>query len=248
MKTKYLAAVAVVGLMLATGISGCIGGGPSAPTGQEKGNGWIYGKVTNETGTALQGVEVAVGNETIVMNTTKSAVDGTYTIPNLLPGIYVLGAKLEGYGAFIKDNVSVEADKGTKVDIALSKSIAGELKVEKVEEEGSIPAPSAGAAREEGMTHVNFTFQVKEGAALVIVCLNCTNKELQARPDFDLYIYAPNGKQVAASATEGADEKAVMKEQIIKKGGYGEWIAMIDNFSGVNAGYKITVEVYYPAE
>jgi len=65
------------------------------------------------------------------------------------------------------------------------------------------------------------------------------------RPDFDLYLLGPSGKQVASAASAEASEHLVMDSKDLGRAGAGTFTAQVDPYSGVGLEYSITGTVIY---
>lgn len=90
----------------------------SGPTGK------IAGRVTDDAGNPLPGVNIVIDGTT---QGTISDIDGYYFILNLKPGTYAVRASFVGFTSVTTQNVKVVQDKTTTVDFALQEEvIAGE--------------------------------------------------------------------------------------------------------------------------
>lgn len=122
MKTRNLVAIAIIGLMLATAFSGCLGGKKPAgeelgakPSGQEAGKGWLYGKVTDKTGGLISDATITIGGTQFA---TAADAEGKYIIKNIEPGTYNVTASAEGYKESTKP-AEINADEGTELNFEL---------------------------------------------------------------------------------------------------------------------------------
>lgn len=79
-------------------------------TGATKG--MITGVVKNTAGKALKDVTINVFNQNVIVHTTKTIVDGSYTI-QIAPGTYQINATADGYYASEKVTVTVKAGQET---------------------------------------------------------------------------------------------------------------------------------------
>ncbi len=136
MRAKNLAAVLVIGIMLATAFGGCIGGKeakppeqePGAkPPGQESKKGWIYGKVADKEGNAVQGAfmscqwldETGEYPQYMAANASTDS-KGIYRAENIPPGEVAVKVEKKSYvSAEAKANVSEGA--GTEVNFVVEK-------------------------------------------------------------------------------------------------------------------------------
>lgn len=112
--------------------------------------------------------------------------------------------------------------------------------VEALNEEGYAPVPDAGT----GAMAQEFEFVIEKNATKAIINLTHTGGG-GIRPDLDLYIYDPKGKQVGSSASPEADESAVLDEKTLRRSGPGTYKAVVDPYTGVNIQFTITAVVYY---
>src|SRR5260370_24869644 len=70
--------------------------------------GTISGSVRDSSGRAIAGAQVAVKNsETAILRSIDADNDGIYTAPNLVPGMYKIGAPEEGVGTVVTSGVLV---------------------------------------------------------------------------------------------------------------------------------------------
>jgi hypothetical protein len=107
---------------------------------------------------------------------------------------------------------------------------------------GTLLLPSGGTVKNPGITVAYHEFEVRENATLGFV--NVTPTGTNARPDFDLRVYGPDGEQEAESATEEAAESIELTEKILNKTGPGIWMAEVDNYSSFNIDYTLTIQIY----
>ncbi len=116
-----LTAVIVVGL----GMAGCRGKtGPAGPQG-EKGDpgtpavdkGSISGRVTDPSGTAIEGATVETSPATSSATTDSS---GAFTISNVPIGVYSVIARKSGYVVYTLSGVGVAAGGTTLVSLVLT--------------------------------------------------------------------------------------------------------------------------------
>lgn len=117
MRSKVLVATLIVGLMLATAFSGCLGGKKEekpGPPEQKAEKGWIFGKVAAIDGGGISGAKISVG--LVYIATTNET--GEYKIINVEPGTYNVTATAQGYK---EKNASVEikAGEGTELNFEL---------------------------------------------------------------------------------------------------------------------------------
>ncbi|MFW6140317.1 MAG: TonB-dependent receptor [Acidobacteriota bacterium] len=83
--------------------------------------GKIEGKVTDDQGLALPGVDVVIESDTLIQGTrsTVTSAEGTYRFPRLPIGEYKVTFKLTGFKTLIKENVEVAIRKTTTVNTSL---------------------------------------------------------------------------------------------------------------------------------
>ena len=84
------------------------------PTGK------IYGTVTDEEGTPLPGVSVeATSPKLIGKAATVTDASGLYRLFNLTPGEYKINFTLQGFKAYIRENIIVHVEETLRVDIKM---------------------------------------------------------------------------------------------------------------------------------
>ena len=84
--------------------------------------GKIVGQVTDESGSALPGVNIFLPS---TLQGATSGVDGYYTILNVPPGTYSLRSSFIGFGTQIVEGVRVNIDQTTTVNFQLSEDTVG---------------------------------------------------------------------------------------------------------------------------
>src|SRR5215467_6653043 len=88
----------------------------SAQTGQ----GTIAGSVSDQKGAYIQGAEVMVVNEgTSEQRRTKSAVNGTFTVPLLPPAVYDVQVSYAGFRTERREGIQLTADGTSQVTVVL---------------------------------------------------------------------------------------------------------------------------------
>ena len=80
----------------------------------------IRGVVADNTGATVAGATVTATNkETGVSQKTVSSDDGFYRITGLAPGLYSVSVEQQGFKKRVEDNVKVDAEAITGLDLAL---------------------------------------------------------------------------------------------------------------------------------
>ena len=103
-------------LVLVVDVSLCL----AAPALAQQGTAEIGGKVTDQQGGVLPGVAIVVTNEdTGVFRETVSNPDGSYFVPQIIPGRYRIAAKLEGFKNLDRRNILVEVGRTLTLDLML---------------------------------------------------------------------------------------------------------------------------------
>ena len=123
-------------------------------------NARLSGVVRDSSGTAREGVTVRATNT--ATGATRSATtrgDGTYAIPELLPGTYTVSASLIGFRRATQANVALQGD--ATVDLVLTAlplqaiTVTATLREEELSEVPfSIAAPTAKDLRERGAENI----------------------------------------------------------------------------------------------
>jgi hypothetical protein len=86
----------------------------------QEGRGTITGRLTDETGAVIAGVEVRVTNrETGATVGVRSNDTGHYTIPYLLPGSYDLAAEIAGFKKVERQRIEVRVGDVLSLDVSL---------------------------------------------------------------------------------------------------------------------------------
>ncbi|RLF48018.1 MAG: hypothetical protein DRN20_05180, partial [Thermoplasmata archaeon] len=117
----------------------------------------------------------------------------------------------EPYGAIVQPPPPTSPSAGENYTI-----VAKEV----LNEEGTTSLPDGGT----GYMAIEYEFEIGENATMAIINLTYLGGG-GARPDMDLYIYAPNGKQVGSSATPEASESVTLDEKALRRGGVGTYKA-----------------------
>jgi hypothetical protein len=82
--------------------------------------GSITGTVTDQSGAAIPGATVTATNTgTGLKVDAVTAADGSYTFRNLLPGVYDLGASLQGFRELKQTGLRVSAGNPVRVELKL---------------------------------------------------------------------------------------------------------------------------------
>src|SRR5260370_9377503 len=103
-----LCAVAVIGLCVAPHLNAQVTGGT------------IVGTVTDASGAAVPKVEVSIANTaTGLVTSATTSPEGFYSVPNLLPGPYMVTAKSEGFSTVVVNGVNLTVGAQQSVNIAL---------------------------------------------------------------------------------------------------------------------------------
>lgn len=91
-------------------------------------------------------------------------------------------------------------------------------------------------------TSKRYTFPVEDNASRATIIT--TDQGNNFRPDVDLYIYGPDGSEVASSADATADEAVELDYKDFENKGYGTYTAEVRNFSNLAITYKIEIDVF----
>jgi outer membrane receptor protein involved in Fe transport len=104
--------------------------------GQTAVSGGIEGNVTDASGAAVSGAEIAATNTaTAVSEKTVTNNDGAYRFPSLIPGPYSVTVKKQGFAEFTRVDIRIDAGIGVRVDAKLPVGTA----TSKVEVTGEAP-------------------------------------------------------------------------------------------------------------
>ena len=103
-----LFAVAVIGLCTAPRLNAQVTGGT------------ILGTVTDATGAAVPKVEISIANTaTGLVTSATTSPEGFYSVPNLLPGPYMVTAKSEGFSTAVVNGINLTVGAQQSVNIAM---------------------------------------------------------------------------------------------------------------------------------
>jgi Carboxypeptidase regulatory-like domain len=82
--------------------------------------GSITGLVLDSTGAPIPNAKIiAVNAATLVAAPTNTNATGTYSIPYLIPGIYVVSAEMTGFGKVLRQDVALSVGDKLGIDFAL---------------------------------------------------------------------------------------------------------------------------------
>ena len=106
------------------------------------GSGSLTGTISRASdGSAVSGASVQALQSNSVKSSTTTASDGTYTLSNLLPGIYDLSVSASGLGTAIMTGNSVVVSTPTTVNVSLS--AAGTISGKVMQTDGATPISGA---------------------------------------------------------------------------------------------------------
>jgi hypothetical protein len=109
------------------------------------------------------------------------------------------------------------------------------------EKTDTIYAPGLGQINND-FTSKQYPFTVEDNASRATIIT--TNQGNNFRPDIDLYIYGPDGSEVASSAGATADEAVEIDYKDFERHGYGQYTAEVRNFSNLAVTYEIVIDVF----
>lgn len=94
--------------------------GASAQVYCQEIRGSIVGNVTDSSGAAVPGVQITVKNEeTGIESKTSSPATGTYTVPDLLAGVYTVTAVKQGFKTYTATGVRLLSGQTARQDVVL---------------------------------------------------------------------------------------------------------------------------------
>ena len=86
----------------------------------QQGTSSIRGRVVDSQGAVLPGVALVVTHQsTGIFRDTASGSDGTYLVTNLIPGIYTITAKLEGFKTLTRPDINLPAGDTATLELQL---------------------------------------------------------------------------------------------------------------------------------
>ena len=139
--------------------------------GQTAVTGGIEGNVTDTSGAAVSGAAVEATNiADSVTHTTVTNNDGAYRFPSLIPGVYTVTVKKQGFAQFTREATRIDAGIGVRIDAKLPVGSA----TSKVEVTGEAPLLQTDSAE------VNETIHSTEISSLPTFGNNITRLSLLA--------------------------------------------------------------------
>src|SRR5258706_8048580 len=103
-----LCAVAVISLCVAPHLNAQVTGGT------------ILGTVSDATGAAVPKAEISITNTaTGLVTSVTTSPEGFYSVPNLLPGPYMVTAKAEGFSTAVVNGINLTVGAQQSVNIAM---------------------------------------------------------------------------------------------------------------------------------
>jgi Carboxypeptidase regulatory-like domain/TonB dependent receptor len=99
-------------------------------------NGLLTGSITDSSGASVPAAQVTVTNPaTGVVRTSTSNDNGTYIVPQLVPGSYSISVEKQGFGSEKRENVQLEVNQSITLDFKLGVASAAQT----VEVTGAAP-------------------------------------------------------------------------------------------------------------
>jgi hypothetical protein len=84
-------------------------------------DGRLRGEVTDPSGAVVAGAKVTATNvATNISTETTTSASGTYSFPNLLPGVYKVTVEVGGFTTYTRDQVQVRTNQVTEVSPRLA--------------------------------------------------------------------------------------------------------------------------------
>jgi hypothetical protein len=109
---------------------------PGAGVYAQSFSGTVRGTATDSSGAILPNVKVTLINESTGESRTQPTSDlGTYTFPQVAPGLYRLEGEAQGFKKFVHPHITVELQQEAAVDLAMQ---VGEV-TESIEVAGEVP-------------------------------------------------------------------------------------------------------------
>ena len=161
-----------------------------------------------------------------------------YGIAGMIGIIIILAADF-AYWAGAIDVVDPNADVTQEEEEVVVET--EEVNIYHDEQTDTILLPGFGQIGGSGTT-ITYDFPVEDNATRATIIT--TNQGNNARPDIDLYIYGPDGSEVANSAGSTADEAVELDYKDFERNGYGQYTAEVKNFSSPAVTYEIVIDVF----
>jgi hypothetical protein len=120
--------------------------------------GSIYGKVTDDKGAPLPGVNITLESKVLPAQTATTQSNGGFRFANLPPGTYSVNFSLEGFTEVRQEDVRVSVGSTVQLDIALKASLTEEFTVI-----GETPVVDTTKAENESTYNREYLNQVPSG-------------------------------------------------------------------------------------
>src|SRR5438445_8388146 len=92
----------------------------AAPALRAQGLSGISGTVTDPSGAVVSGAKILATNDaTGVASHTVTSSAGSYTITDLIPGVYTVRVEATGFATSVQRNVHVDVSRVSNADVAL---------------------------------------------------------------------------------------------------------------------------------
>jgi hypothetical protein len=87
---------------------------------QTNGTATLVGNITDSSGAVMAGARIRVVNtNTAFVSETVSSAEGSYYVPNLIPGDYRITVEASGFKAHVRDGVTLRIDETPRIDIRM---------------------------------------------------------------------------------------------------------------------------------
>lgn len=157
---------------------------------QSTGTATITGAVTDSTGAAVPGARVTVTNtESGLVFTSVTTGEGTYYVPNLNPGPYMVKIESQGFKSYVRNGVVLRTAEQPRIDVALE---IGSLS-ESVQVTGAPPLLE---------TETSISGQVIEGKTLVKI-------PVLQKAFYRVYLYMPGMNVVNGQHAVGQRQRSL---------------------------------------
>ena len=127
----------------------------SCALAQTNGTATIVGNIYDSSGAVMSGAQVKVLNtNTAFVSETVSSAEGSYYVPNLIPGTYRVTIEASGFKTYVRDGITLRIDETPRVDVQMEVGAVTD----------SVKVTAAAALLE---TETSVTGQVMDGDAVV---------------------------------------------------------------------------------
>ncbi|MCC6585193.1 MAG: TonB-dependent receptor [Bryobacterales bacterium] len=164
--------------------------GAAAVFAQTTGTATLVGTVSDNSGALIPGATVTVvNNETQFTSNTQTTSEGSYYIPNLIPGTYRMTIEAQGFKRYVREGIILRTSEQPKIDVSMEVGAV----TESIQVSGSAPLLE---------TETTATGQVMEGDMIVKI-------PVLQKYAFRVLLYLPSTSNINGQHVVGQRERAM---------------------------------------